>query len=84
MTLTRQNLATGTTTVGSFGPLYVFDMTPGLPADRSARYQALFIYPSLAAYLAGESDSALLARIVDTVASPLIPIQATSTPALAP
>lgn len=84
MTLTRRNLASGTTTVGAFAPIYAFDLTQGqATTSLQSRYEALFVYPSLESQLAGTANPDLLATIIGSLASPTIPLQAgaTTTPA---
>lgn len=68
LTLVRKNLKTGTTTSSTYAPFYVFNTTPvatsttGVPA----RYSAIFIYPSLAAFLSGTTTPALMEQVLNT------------------
>ena len=48
LTLTRQNLASGTTTSATFGPIYAFAISPNVPESDHA---ALLVYQPLATYL---------------------------------
>jgi len=67
LTLVKKNLSTGTTTSESYGPMYVFNTTASSTPDSPLRYSAIFVYPSLAAFLAGTSSPALEQQIVDTL-----------------
>ncbi|MES2225248.1 MAG: hypothetical protein V4480_00375 [Patescibacteria group bacterium] len=68
LTLVRKNLTTGTSTTTAFEPIYVFNTTPvHMPSGESLRYQAIFIYPSLAAFVAGSSTPALESQIIDSL-----------------
>lgn len=75
LTLTRTNLQSGTTTVGSFGPVYAFDYGYGLSTTTpGVAYRALFVYPSLSAVLASTPVDILMTQIIGTIESPAIPI----------
>lgn len=73
MTLTKKNLVTGTTTVGAFAPLYVFNLNSATEAA-STGYQALFIYPALQAVLTSASTTDLTAAILTTLTAPDVTI----------
>lgn len=67
LTLIRKNLKTGTSTTSTYGPMYVFNTskassTPGA----NYRYSAIFIYPSLAAFLSGTTSPALMDQVLAT------------------
>lgn len=71
LTLTRENLETGTTTTETFGPLYVFNTTRFVadPAD-TFRYRAIFVYPSFASVVGANTSPALLTHILDSLTIP--------------
>lgn len=82
MTLTRTNLTTGTTTVGAFEPIYVFNVgASDSPSPTGPRYKALFIYPTLATVLDGTVNQDLLQLVIDTIEGEEVPLQATAAPA---
>ncbi len=70
LTLVRKNLKTATTTSIDYGPFYVFNMTPQPTRETLARYSALFVYPSLAAFIDANSSPALLQQVVDSLVIP--------------
>lgn len=70
LTLIRKNLKTGTTTSSTYGPLYVFNVTPTPSADSPLHYAAVFIYPSLSAFLHGTTTPELEQQIVSTFKVP--------------
>jgi hypothetical protein len=69
LTMVHKNLRSGTTTTSTYGPIYVFD-TSGARASSTPedpfRYSAIFIYPSLSAYLSGTTSPQLLQSVLDT------------------
>lgn len=71
LTLTRENLGSGTTTTETFGPVYVFNTTRFVadPTD-TFRYRAIFVYPSFASVVASSTSPALLAHILDSLTIP--------------
>lgn len=71
LTLTRENLESGTSTTETFGPVYVFNTTRFVadPAD-TLRYRAIFVYPSFASVVAASTSPALLAHILDSLTIP--------------
>lgn len=80
MTLTRTSLSAGTTTVGAFEPIYVFNLgASDAPSPTGPRYKALFIYPALSAILAGETDPEELQLAIDTLKGEDVPLSATAT-----
>lgn len=79
MTLTRTSLSAGTTTVGAFEPIYVFNLgASDAPSPTGPRYKALFIYPSLSAVLAGSTDPEELQLVIDTLKGEDVPLSATA------
>lgn len=70
LTLVRKNLKTGTTTTSTYGPIYVFNTTPTPTADNPLRYAAVFIYPSLSAFISGTTTPELEQQIVNTFKVP--------------
>ncbi len=69
LTLVKKNLSTGTTTNATYGPMYVFNTTASSTDGDPMRYSAIFVYPSLAAFMAGTSSPALEQQIVDTLST---------------
>ncbi|CAN5689982.1 hypothetical protein BH11PAT2_BH11PAT2_04370 [soil metagenome] len=70
LTLVRKNLKTATTTSTNYGPIYVFNTTPQPATGDPFRFQALFAYPSLAAFVGATSSPELLQKVVDTLVIP--------------
>lgn len=71
LTLTRENLESGTSTTETFGPVYVFNTTRFVadPAD-TLRYRAIFVYPSFASVVAGSTSPELLTKVLDSLTIP--------------
>lgn len=66
LTLVKKNLKTGTTTNATYGPFYVFNTTnPPTPTD-PLRYSAVFIYPSLSAFMNGTTSPAIMQQVLST------------------
>lgn len=70
LTLVRKNLKTATTSTSTYGPMYVFNVTPKPTADSPLHYAAVFIYPSLSAFLHGTTTPELEQQIVSTFKVP--------------
>lgn len=70
LTLVRTNLKTGAKTSSTYGPMYVFNNTPRATADSPLRYSAVFIYPSLSAFLNGTTSPALMQQVVTSFLIP--------------
>lgn len=70
LTLVRKNLKTGTTTSSTYGPFYVFNTSATPTADSPLRYSAVFIYPSLSAFIDGTTTPVLEQQIVSTFKVP--------------
>lgn len=70
MTLTRTNLTSGTTTTSTYEPLYAFNVTQPATVERPLRYEAVFVYPTLQAVLAGTSTPALMDQVMNSLAIP--------------
>lgn len=66
LTLVKKNIKTGTTTSETFGPFYVFNTTLTPNSDFPLRYSAVFINPSLFAFLNGTSSPELMDKVVAT------------------
>lgn len=71
LTLTRENLESGTSTTEIFGPVYVFNTTRFVadPAD-TFRYRAIFVYPSFASVVAKSTSHELLTKVLDSLTIP--------------
>jgi hypothetical protein len=70
LALVRTNLRSGTTTNSTYGPIYVFD-TSGSRASSTPedpfRYSAIFIYPSLSAFInLGTTSPQILNEVVNS------------------
>lgn len=71
LTLVRKNLKSGTTTSSTYGPFYVFNTTATATPDSPLRYSAIFIYPSLSAFInQGTTTPALMDEILGTLDLP--------------
>lgn len=68
--LIRKNLATGTTTSSTYGPLYVFNTTATATPDSPLRYTAVFVYPALSAFLDGTTTPDLMQQVISTLTLP--------------
>lgn len=73
LTLVRTNLADGTVTNDTFGPVYVFNVTD--PADTTdptdtLRYSSIFVYPAFASVATGSTSPTLLTQIIDSLQIP--------------
>jgi hypothetical protein len=66
LAMVRKNLKSGTTTDATFGPIYVIDTTASSTPDRPLRYSAIFIYPSMQAFLKGKTSPDLMKIIIDS------------------
>lgn len=68
LTLVRKNLKTGTTTSSTYAPLYVFNITSTATSTSAnpKRYSAIFIYPSLSAFLSGTTNPELMDQVLNT------------------
>jgi hypothetical protein len=71
LTLNRKNLASGTTTTATFGPVYVFNTTQPIKAPTDTlRYRAIFVYPSFASVASASTSPALLTQVIDSLLLP--------------
>lgn len=68
LTLVKKNLASGTTTSSTYGPFYVFNTTDPATEDAPLRYSAIFVYPSLAAFVDGTTTPALMDQVIGSFA----------------
>ncbi len=70
LTLVRKNLKTGTTTSSTYGPMYVFNTTTPPDPQNPLRYSAIFIYPSLSAFLDGTTSPQLMGQVFSSFLLP--------------
>lgn len=70
LTLTRENLESGTTTTEIFGPVYVFNTTRYVQDSAALRYRAIFVYPSFTSIVAGSTSPELLTKVLDSLTIP--------------
>lgn len=70
LTLVRKNLKSGTTTSATYGPFYVFNTSRPATSAAPVQYSAVFVYPSLSAFLNGTTSPALIQQVVTTFKVP--------------
>jgi len=67
LSLVRKNLATGTSTTSTFGPVYVFNTTVPAEQGEAVRYQGVFVYPDFSSFVLAPDSASLVSDVASTV-----------------